>query len=232
MRSTKPDIVADLEAQRPVGWRIDVAVRIQLERDERRAILLLRRRAFVHRRQVIEPDRKLFEHGVAAPHDRRARAASALRQSARTSQLCGTRPVARNSGTGETNRRHHPSIEVVTEVNAFQASKATMTQSRQAVAQQARPQPHREHRGGSGDGFEGEIERGAVNRPGEVRRPEQGDQSEPRPDRIRHAADQAIRCPAAMRPRSASTIMCTSPLKSTLGSQPSSFFALPGSPIR
>src|SRR5215213_3894307 len=73
---------------------------------------------------------------MIAEHD-----GSALRQSALTSQLCGTRPVARNSGTGETNRRHQPSLDAVNDVNALHASSETIS-SRGTVSRNARGRSH------------------------------------------------------------------------------------------
>ena len=66
--------------------------------------------------------------------------------------------------------------------------------ARAGRTQDAGVQPGREDRGNRSDGFESEIEGGAVDGTGEARGPEQGRQPEPRPDRIRHPRpDQAMR---------------------------------------
>ena len=94
-------------------------------------------------------------------------------------------------------------------------------------------QPDGERRRNCGNGFELKIE-GAPSK-GPARREGQSRAASPSPAQIAlttRAPDQAIEWPASRRARSASTIMRASPLSSTLGSQPSSFFALAGSPIR
>ncbi len=156
-----PDVASDLEAQRPFGGRIDVSSGIELERDERRPIFLTRRRAFVHRRQVVEPHRKFFEHGVAAPHDRRAPGLGVAPVGAHI-------PAMRHApGRAKQRDRRYESQAPAIHRGGRGGERAPPEkrgddQPRHGVAQHARPQPHREHGGGGGDRFEREIERGAV----------------------------------------------------------------------